>query len=147
MKKLFSDEDRKKIIELEQEFSKLKSAHVRLESLISVWQEYVVIACERGYHEEVEEYMNDLSLRVKLAKFYDTLSEDGKKKLSIILEDLDNRFRHQTIEIQEPIISYDYVQKNKHWWFWRIPKRISKEEISGFESRLGYSLKGLVETF
>lgn len=132
---IFENNDSKIINQLEKQFSKEAKFILTLNNSIDTW-ERLVNECKSIYGDLFEEYANDLFSRTIIKKIYDSLSINGREKLLKIVQPLDEIFLKNTININKPVLDYDDISKDTHFWFYRIPKRIDKNEIENFKHLL-----------
>ena len=142
----FDPSDSSIIKKIENEKSVYSGFPRTLEMALKTWRNLAKQSHE-GYNDDVAEYTNDLSSRRMIQEIYDVVSEEGKNELLKELEPIDEEFDKHTVRLKKPIIAYDGINPQKHFWFYRIPKKIKAEELSAFESQYQDVLKGIVETF
>ncbi|MFA6304133.1 MAG: hypothetical protein WCV73_04660 [Patescibacteria group bacterium] len=140
---IFNQEDQKILNDIEFDRSQYSGFSITLDKSLYRWTS-LTKECALGYADDVSEYTNDLASRDFIWRVMDKISEDGKKQLEEILVPIDKLFIQSTVEIDNPIMAYDWVKPNEHFWYYRIPCKIAKNEISAFESQTGKSLKGLI---
>ncbi len=142
----FSIQDEEIIEKIEQKCSSDAGFSITLISSISSW-ENLINECRDGYDDVVEEFTNDLASRDIIQQILDVLSKDGVRELSKFIESLDSVFLDNTIKVHRPIMKYEWIIPEKHFWYFRVPKRIEEDELSAFESQLEEDLSGKVEIF
>jgi hypothetical protein len=142
----FISEDLEIIKTIERKWSEASGFELILDKEILRWKR-LSKECALGYNDVVDEYTNDLSAREFIQKILDGISENSKNELHEIIKPLDDLFIQNTIKIDQPVMAYDWVNPNKHFWYYRIPYKIKKEELSGFESQTDMKLDGKIEVF
>lgn len=96
-----------------------------LEPFVSSWEETI-----KWINEDVplvqEEYDYDISQRTNLFIVLQHASSEQKSAYSERIQTADDVFIQNTIEIDKPLAKYlpgiGMVDKDKHWWLFRIPK-------------------------
>lgn len=141
----FNAEDAKAVKSTEEKWIKLRKKTL-LDIKFTTWLD-LIDQCEKGFDDDVSEYTNSLASRDALQEILDVLSDSGRASFGEMVDSLDRRFKDSTVQVRHPILDYQWINPQKHFWYYRIPKRIKKEELSAFESQYGGDLKGVVETF
>jgi len=96
-----------------------------LHSLINEWEVFVG-EVERGYRFTIWDYENDLSIRDFLEKIKKSLSDDGREKISVLIESIDEKFLAATIAVDRPLLLSVSDEPPSFWWY-RIPKRLESD--------------------
>lgn len=140
----FNAKDREIINAIELRWTKGSMFPINFNIIIKNWQN-LVNECKDGYNDVVEEFTNDLSSRDIIQQILEEISDDGKNIILKFIEPLDKIFIDNTVKVDKPLMTYEWIKDNKQFWYFRVPKRIKRDELSAFESQLGDSLDGKIE--
>lgn len=97
---------------------------ITLGDLLGRWRDFIR-SIELGYDDSIYEYANDMSVRDILDDVLNQLPEDINRKLSVAIEELDDRFKAATVEIAQPILSTP--KREARYWWRRIPRKLRQE--------------------
>lgn len=100
---------------LEERWTERAKYSITVPKLVSRWARFVTVV-EAGYGENrmIEEYWNDLDMRLLLQEALDALSEETAGRLRQAVEPWDRRFRAATVETDPALWSGG-------WWAARVP--------------------------
>ena len=101
---------------------------ITLNSLLQSW-EYFTYAVERGYNDELDEYLNDLSARSLLQELMDEASADARTKIEHAIAPDDERFRDATEHLKTS------TSVDDTWWRARIPRNCPPELPEGLRAK------------
>lgn len=138
------NEDKLLIKAVEKKWSIGSGYQITLDKQIVAWIN-LTNECKDGYNDVVEEYTNDLSSRDVIQEILDNISESARSELLKIIEPIDKIFIDHTVKVEKPMMAYEWIVPEKHFWYFRVPKRIKRDELSAFESQLGGSLDGKIQ--
>jgi len=119
-----NEQEKQTITKILRNWSNKSKTKMTLDGLIKEWANFVSDV-EHCYDDSIYEYTNDLSVRDILKDILDTVQESARIKIEEILKPLDARFNESTIEIKRALVPI--IQQNASSWWFRIPKKLSKE--------------------
>lgn len=93
------------------------------------WWKNVATRAEK--EDSGDEYLNDLTVREAIQKVIDYVDEDQKQSFEKELEEIDNLFKSNTLELENPYWIENGVDKKNHWFFYRVPKYVLEDIKQG----------------
>lgn len=88
-----------------------------LSGMVEAWHQ-LVAQIEEGYHDIIEEYWNDLSVRDLLDELLAVIPEGSVRSwVTQEIEQADQRYRDATREVDKPIFGSGEMA----WWWRRVP--------------------------
>lgn len=78
--------------------------------------------------DEIEEYLNDIEVRVAIEKILNLIEEREKSDFLSELQKVDDEFRLKTLEVKEPFWIKDDEFTRNQWFFYRAPKYLVESE-------------------
>lgn len=104
------------------------STWITFEKMFSLWSQFVKDV-EYGYADSDVEYINDLSIRDLISTLVAALPPATGAKIEESIRPIDERFLSATILSNQAVGA-----GSAHWWF-RVPKVLTGELRSDFQSR------------
>jgi len=122
-----SDEQWDEVQRVLERLSALAGFKLVLSDLIANWVSFVA-DCERGYQDNMDEYINDLGIRIVLQNLVLNTSPSTAEQISTRLDASDRRFIATTTSLDEPIVQLDHDPNQiEKMLYFRLPRKMHKE--------------------